>query len=460
MGGVAVGVKAALIASRPREMQVRRPELGVDLLLLRRPRHGRIHHARRVDQRRSRIHRNRHTQRLGDLLCRRTLLRGGMHVGRDAPITLTSHADRDGNELPRLCIEVPALVASIAELTVPRTVCGVSLPRWRMLCNGWRTGPGSAAWRPHSDSIHPPLLDGNAPSSAAKIMDPDNRNRSDAFIPYPTDRVVGTLDDAKGVRAAIEALSQAGFARDEIDVLHGEDDLNRLDPTGAEHGFLARFQRTLIRTAGPVEEYRHLTRHVEDVRAGRFVVMVLAKQSSQRRTAAEILSSHGAEFIGFYGRWAYQAFAGDRAGPGDARADSPSARSGDAPDRLSNPAETVKRMLAAFGARDLDALLDTVHPESRWTYFGANPQLSRAEFTGRSQVRRFFERILERLEITSFNTDQFVVEGDTVVIFGSESGTVKATQQPFRNEWSQRYVVQDGLIVEMAEYNVQVEPRS
>jgi len=124
-----------------------------------------------------------------------------------------------------------------------------------------------------------------------------------------------------------------------------------------------------------------------------------------------------------------------------------------------DPTATVKRMFAAFGARDLDALLETVHPESRWTYVGANPELSRAEFTGHAKVRRFFERILERLEITAFNTDQFVVEGETVVIFGSEAGTVKATREPFRNEWSQKYVVKDALIVEMAEYNIQVELR-
>ena len=51
-----------------------------------------------------------------------------------------------------------------------------------------------------------------------------------------------------------------------------------------------------------------------------------------------------------------------------------------------DPTATVKRMFAAFGARDLDALLETVHPESRWTYVGANPELSRAEFMKRTGI--------------------------------------------------------------------------
>ena len=61
---------------------------------------------------------------------------------------------------------------------------------------------------------------------------------------------------------------------------------------------------------------------------------------------------------------------------------------------------------------------------------------------------------------TGFSPTEFVVQGDAVVIFGNESGTVRATGQPFRNEWAQKYVVKDNQIVEMAEYNVQVEPRS
>jgi len=129
------------------------------------------------------------------------------------------------------------------------------------------------------------------------------------FIPYPTNRVVGTIADAKDARAALDSLLNTGFQPSEIDILHGEKDLHRLDPTGAEHGFLAQFQRTLIRTAGPAEEFKHLSRHVEDVRAGRFVIMVLAKEREKRDMAAEVLNTHGAEFVGFYGRWAFESMA-------------------------------------------------------------------------------------------------------------------------------------------------------
>lgn len=125
------------------------------------------------------------------------------------------------------------------------------------------------------------------------------------FIQYPTNRVVGTVGDAGKAREAIDALLRAGFDRSDIDILHGEQDLHRLDPTGAEHGFLAQFQRTLIRTF-ELEEYKHLTHHVEDVRAGRFVIMVLTKRRAVRVVAADILHQHGAEFVGFYGRWAWE----------------------------------------------------------------------------------------------------------------------------------------------------------
>lgn len=120
-----------------------------------------------------------------------------------------------------------------------------------------------------------------------------------------TNRVVGTIGNADKARAAIDALLRAGFDREHVDVLHGEEDLRRLDPTGAAHGFLAQFQRTLSRTFD-LEEFKHLTHHVEDVRAGRFVITVLTRRRSLRIVAADILHQFGAEFVGFYGRWAWE----------------------------------------------------------------------------------------------------------------------------------------------------------
>ena len=141
-------------------------------------------------------------------------------------------------------------------------------------------------------------------------MDADTTDGG-GFIPYPMNRVVGTIADASDARGAINALIQAGFDEHDIDILHGEAGAQRLDPEGIEHGFFARFQRTLIRTAGPAEEYTHLMRHVEDVHAGRFVIMVLAKERERRTLAADILNAHGAEFIGFYGRWSWEGLALD-----------------------------------------------------------------------------------------------------------------------------------------------------
>ena len=125
------------------------------------------------------------------------------------------------------------------------------------------------------------------------------------FIAYPTNRVVGTVGDAENAKAAIDALLKAGFNEADIDILHGEQDVERLDPTGSEHGFLAQFQRTLIR-AFEHDEFKHLMHHVEDVRAGRYVIMVLTKRRAQRILAGDILHQHGAEFVGFYGRWAWE----------------------------------------------------------------------------------------------------------------------------------------------------------
>ena len=181
-------------------------------------------------------------------------------------------------------------------------------------------------------------------------MDASTTERRD-FIPYPTNRVVGTVADEENAHGAVNALLQAGFEQQDIDILHGEGDVHRLDPTGAAHGFLAQFQRTLIRAAGPAEEYRHLMHHVDDVRAGRFVIMVLAKKPEQRLLAADILNTYGAEFIGFYGRWAWKGFS-----PAASPQSTIIEADDDAHELAKRPEHIPPLFATAWNKRDADAL--------------------------------------------------------------------------------------------------------
>ena len=83
-----------------------------------------------------------------------------------------------------------------------------------------------------------------------------------------------------------------------------------------------------------------------------------------------------------------------------------------------NPLPTVQRMFEAFANRDLDELVETVHPDSHWTYIGANPSPAKGTYVGKDGVRKFFETILRRLDITTFHASEWMTENDTVVIFG------------------------------------------
>ena len=85
-----------------------------------------------------------------------------------------------------------------------------------------------------------------------------------------------------------------------------------------------------------------------------------------------------------------------------------------------DPVGTVQRMFTAFRGGDLDAVLDTIDADARWTYVGANPKPTKAELVGKAGARRFFEAILRRLEVTTFEANEFVLEGNTVVVFGEE----------------------------------------
>ena len=130
------------------------------------------------------------------------------------------------------------------------------------------------------------------------------KHKGSDFILYPTNKVIGIIDDPDDCKAALKDLKAAGFTADEIEVVSGEEGAHRLDPTGAEHGPLARFARW-IEKAGDLEP-KHVSRHEQEVLEGHFGIGVSAKEPEAREKVRKILKAHNGHFINFYGQWAIE----------------------------------------------------------------------------------------------------------------------------------------------------------
>ena len=58
-------------------------------------------------------------------------------------------------------------------------------------------------------------------------------------------KVLGFMDDAGDVHAALPDLQTAGFASDEIEALAGEEEPQRLEVNGNHHGLLTHVVRSI-----------------------------------------------------------------------------------------------------------------------------------------------------------------------------------------------------------------------
>lgn len=119
---------------------------------------------------------------------------------------------------------------------------------------------------------------------------------------------------------------------------------------------------------------------------------------------------------------------------------------------MSNPARaTVDRMFAAFREGDVDEIVQTVSKDTLWIYHGTQI-IPKGTFEKKEGVKAFFTNILEKTEMISFNTDQFITEGNTVVVLGSEHQKVKRSGREMKQKWVQIYTVENNLITRMEEF--------
>ena len=133
---------------------------------------------------------------------------------------------------------------------------------------------------------------------------------SDEMLVYPTDKVVGIVDERERVDALRDALSEANVPGDRVEVLCGESGSKRIDADGDEGGVFASAIRTVQKALG--EEARRLEKLNDAVDAGRYVIQVAVvdgddeAQEQDKQRIGRILHEGGAHEVAFYGSWAVE----------------------------------------------------------------------------------------------------------------------------------------------------------
>lgn len=116
-------------------------------------------------------------------------------------------------------------------------------------------------------------------------------------------------------------------------------------------------------------------------------------------------------------------------------------------------------MFSAFGSGDVEKFVATVSDDTVWVYHGTQI-IPKGRFEKRDGVRAFFNNILEKTEIISFEPQRFIVEGNTVVVLGQEHQRVKRSGRELKQQWVQIYTVENDLIVRMEEFATSEQVRT
>ncbi len=117
-----------------------------------------------------------------------------------------------------------------------------------------------------------------------------------------TNRLMAVLDTAEAAAAATAALAEAGFGGDDVLVLRGDRDADRIDSLGNVGGTWAQTRRLLSFIM--VDQTVDLAVYVAALRHGRTVVSVLAPGEVAWARARRALAGAGGHFINFFGRFA------------------------------------------------------------------------------------------------------------------------------------------------------------
>jgi hypothetical protein len=121
-------------------------------------------------------------------------------------------------------------------------------------------------------------------------------------IEYPDNDVIAVIDDPAEVDKAVAELRKAGAHAEDMQVLHGQEIVERIDASGTHCGLLKHIGWFIASVYG---EGSAIAREYEgEGRVGHHLVLVHVHSPNDVDRMKDILEAHGGHDIKFFGHWA------------------------------------------------------------------------------------------------------------------------------------------------------------
>jgi len=115
-------------------------------------------------------------------------------------------------------------------------------------------------------------------------------------------------------------------------------------------------------------------------------------------------------------------------------------------------ARLVQQVYQNVKAGAIQSVLNFLAEDVQWQL----PEMENVPFAGRwqgrQQVGQFFSKLAETQDIVEFEPEEFIAQGDKVVVLGRFSMRVKSTGKDSFSDWAHIWTIKDGEITLFREY--------
>lgn len=112
----------------------------------------------------------------------------------------------------------------------------------------------------------------------------------------------------------------------------------------------------------------------------------------------------------------------------------------------------VKQTYECFLRGDIESLLKLYSEDVQWEVYGPPSIPTAGERKGLAELRQFFAQVNDSLEAKSFEPQEFIAQGDQVVVLGQYNWIAKPTGRNFNANWAHVVTLKDGKITRFREY--------